>query len=236
MRQNRCIRAVRRAFAWNAHFPAFAVRARDAAHGRILLRSGSPASFPSNLIYGNLSKNPVNLSIFIEFFRNSSSPNAPERFLIIREFSLNPSMANAGNCGVKPDPEGSDCAFSVKQPLLLQSRETLIHQSGFTPHDQPSYRSLGFCCIPSLIGRVHPRPPLTLLPPRESITENIIHQAGVRAASRLLLGKENKDDSAYQSVFGRGMSGGCGGSRAFPVSGARHGKRSRFHQGILSPR
>ena len=51
--------------------PAFPVIEGRADYGRISLRCGPAASFPSNLIFGNLSKNPVNLSIFIEFFRNS---------------------------------------------------------------------------------------------------------------------------------------------------------------------
>ncbi|MCE2454121.1 MAG: hypothetical protein J4F48_15205, partial [Nitrospinae bacterium] len=52
------------------HFRAFAVISRCAVHGSIPLRRISAASFPPNLIYGNLSNNPVNLSEFIVFFGN----------------------------------------------------------------------------------------------------------------------------------------------------------------------
>ena len=58
-------------------------------------REAVPADFTLN----NLSKNPVNLSIFIEFYRNSISPNAPGRAAIIPAFSPSPDTAIAGNCG-----------------------------------------------------------------------------------------------------------------------------------------
>ena len=54
--------------------PAFAVIAGAAGHGRIPLRCETAASFPKKKIFIYLSNNPVNLSIFIEFFRNSLIP------------------------------------------------------------------------------------------------------------------------------------------------------------------
>ena len=58
-------------------------------------REAVPADFTLN----NLSKNPVNLSIFIEFYRNSISPNAPGRAAIIPGTFARPPTAIAGNCG-----------------------------------------------------------------------------------------------------------------------------------------
>ena len=57
------------------------------------------AHFPSK-IFSNLSKNPVNLSNFIVFFRNSGSSSAPGRFAILREFSSGPMTAIAGRCAL----------------------------------------------------------------------------------------------------------------------------------------
>ena len=57
------------------------------------------AHFPSK-IFSNLSKNPVNLSEFIVFFRNSGLSNAPGRFDILGEFSSGPVTAIAGRCAL----------------------------------------------------------------------------------------------------------------------------------------
>ena len=51
-------------------FRAFSVIAGVSFHGRIPLRRDTASSFLKNLIFRNLQKNPVNLSIFIEFFGN----------------------------------------------------------------------------------------------------------------------------------------------------------------------
>ena len=82
---------------------------------------------PKNLISGNLSKNPVNLSIFIDIFGYKTRPmrkgftramsecltragrvslfsNEPRGSAIIRGFFLRPLTANAGNCA--PDAAG----------------------------------------------------------------------------------------------------------------------------------
>ena len=55
------------------HLRAFAVIAGVADHGRILLRCADAASYPKKKFFIYLSKNPVNLSNFIEFFGNSDS-------------------------------------------------------------------------------------------------------------------------------------------------------------------
>ena len=83
--------------------------------------------FPKNLISGNLSKNPVNLSIFIYIFGYKTRPmrkgftramsecltragrvslfsNEPRGSAIIGGFFLRPLTANAGNCA--PDAAG----------------------------------------------------------------------------------------------------------------------------------
>ena len=64
-----------------------------------------PRHFPKNLISGNLSKNPVNLSIFIEIFGYKTRPGRvslfskePRGSAIIRGFFLRPLTASAGNC------------------------------------------------------------------------------------------------------------------------------------------
>ena len=50
----------------------------------------------------NLSKKPLNLSNFIEIFRNSLSPGATTRFAIIHARALNGASANAGKYGPNP--------------------------------------------------------------------------------------------------------------------------------------
>ena len=51
--------------------PAFAVMAGSADRGRIPLRPRHGCAKTQDLIFIYLSKNPVNLSIFVEFFGNS---------------------------------------------------------------------------------------------------------------------------------------------------------------------
>ena len=66
--------------------------------GRGIFASGTPRispHFPSK-IYGNLSKNPVNLSIFIEFFGNSVSAGEAVGSAIIPE---SPRVRADGKCG-----------------------------------------------------------------------------------------------------------------------------------------
>ncbi len=67
-----------------------------------LAREVDSAEIP--LIY--LSKNPVNLSDFIDINGNSIILNAPGRTAIIQGFSPRPSTAIAGNCGSIPTEEG----------------------------------------------------------------------------------------------------------------------------------
>ena len=79
--------------------PVFArASARICAH-RAPVVARICAHFPSK-IFSNLSKNPVNLSNFIVFFRNSGSSSAPGRFDILGEFSLIPMTAIAGRCAL----------------------------------------------------------------------------------------------------------------------------------------
>ncbi len=75
-----------------------------AIRGRIPLRPDSAASFPEKKIVSYLSKNPVNLSVFIEFFGNSLSSSEATGFAMIPVFSSSPVPANAGKCGGRPRP------------------------------------------------------------------------------------------------------------------------------------
>ena len=76
--------------------PAFAVMTGPADRGRIPLRPDSAASFPKNLIFIYLSKNPVNLSYFIEIYGNSVPPgNAVAR----AHSTACGRVGDARNCG-----------------------------------------------------------------------------------------------------------------------------------------
>ena len=86
------------------HLRAFAVTAGRKGYGSIPLRPDSAASFPEKKIVSYLSKNPVNLSVFIEFFRNSLSSSEAIGSAMIPVFSSSPVPANAGKCGGRPRP------------------------------------------------------------------------------------------------------------------------------------
>ena len=91
-----------RAGAGSPHLRAFAVIAGVARRGSIPPRPDSAASYPPQTISGYLSKNPVNLSIFTEFFGNSISGGRSDR---LRHHTAVPEAAraaNAGKCGAGP--------------------------------------------------------------------------------------------------------------------------------------
>ena len=79
-----------------SHLRAFAVMAGVAVRGRIPLRPDSAASFPKQKIYRFLSKNPVNLSNFIEIYGNSIFSNETAR--LRHHTRLRPGQRD-GNCG-----------------------------------------------------------------------------------------------------------------------------------------
>ena len=85
-----------------SHLRAFAVIDGLKDHGRIPLRPDSAASYPVKKFVGNLSKNPVNLSIFIEFFGNSLSSSEATGSAIIPESPESARAGNAGKCGTNP--------------------------------------------------------------------------------------------------------------------------------------
>ena len=110
-------------------------------------RSRNCPHLPSK-IYGNLRKNPVNLSIFIEFFGNSIFSNKPIGFTIIRESPESARTAIAGNCEgglrwkTKPDsPERGHRKAS--QPLRLLPNASL-----------PVTANAGKCALVSTRGEV----------------------------------------------------------------------------------
>ena len=61
-------------------------------------RRGSATSFPNEKIFGNLSKNPVNLSIFTEIYGNSISAGEATGAFMIPEPAEAARTATAGKC------------------------------------------------------------------------------------------------------------------------------------------
>ena len=78
----------------------------------------------------NLSKNPVNLSEFIEFYGNSLSPGEATGSAMIPAFSSSPVPANAGKCGGRPRP-GRSIPIDGGGTGLLRDGE-------IPPHANPS--------------------------------------------------------------------------------------------------
>ena len=83
----------------SAHLPS---SQKPRAMAQFPSRRGSATSFPNEKIFGNLSKNPVNLSIFTEIFGNSISAGEATGAFIIPEPPEAARTATAGKCGEMP--------------------------------------------------------------------------------------------------------------------------------------
>ena len=163
-----------------AHFPAFAVIAGAADHGRIPLRLGVPGVISQEKIVHLFIEKPRE---FIDIYRIFQ-----ELLFAFCTFRVSPER--------RPD-------FCGQHPFRrLKNRRP----TDGPLHHTPSTRKTpgGKCGGRLFVHRSHSRarhgrrapgcastdPLLTPLPPRESIAENITNQAGALAASRLSIRRE----------------------------------------------
>ena len=116
---------------------AFAVIEWSAGRGRIPLRPDSAASYSRKKFTGKLSKNPVNLPKFIEFYGNSAPVRRAESRRHVDAAQTCAFTPNAGNCRVERDRGGA------VERVPSSGQRTLPPRSRSTPNPPPQ-RSFSF--------------------------------------------------------------------------------------------